>query len=855
MERYNAKSAEKKWQKKWEEEKTYLTAVDTDREKYYVLEMFPYPSGKIHMGHVRNYTMGDVIARYKRHKGFNVLHPMGWDAFGMPAENAAMENNIHPGKWTYKNIKEMKSQLQPMGLSIDWSREFATCDESYYKHQQELFIDMLRQNLAYRKKSLVNWDPVDKTVLANEQVENGKGWRSGAEIEKKELTQWFLKISDFSQELLDSLENLPNWPEKVKIMQKNWIGRSEGASITFVLENSPHFENLEIFTTRPDTIFGMSFCAISANHPLAKTLAKDNKKIELFIEECNSSPTDQASLEKQEKRGIETTIKIKHPFKKESVPLYIANFVLMEYGTGAIFGCPAHDQRDLEFALKYKLGVFPVVCPQNKEPANFVIQDEAYTGDGKIINSDFLNGMTINDAKERVVSILSERNMGERKVTYRLKDWGISRQRYWGCPIPVIHCERCGVVPEKKENLPVKLPDNVSFKEPGNPLETASDWLVVNCPGCGGAAKRETDTMDTFVDSSWYFVRFTSPTHNKPTKLTDCNYWLSVDQYIGGVEHAILHLLYSRFFARAMNKTGHLTEEFLEPFSALFTQGMVCHETYKNVEGSWLSPEEVEVSVNSSGEKVAKCIKKGSRVTVGASVKMSKSKKNVIDPIDIIDQFGADTARWFVMSDSPPERDISWSTEGVEGAWRHLNRVWRLTKEITIKLSQSSQRPVLDKDRQIDAIVFNTSNFIESFSFNKAIAKIYELTNFLAKKDTSIDQKIYGIRSLAILMEPFTPHLAQEIWVTIGEKGLIAEAKWPDVKEWERKKEENIILPIQINGKRKTEISVAPDLTEEALRELVLEERVIKKALLNSDLKRFIYVPRRIVNLVIKKGC
>ncbi|MDC3169895.1 leucine--tRNA ligase [Paracoccaceae bacterium] len=851
MERYNAKSTEKKWQQRWENEQTYLTDAEKNKEKYYVLEMFPYPSGKIHMGHVRNYTMGDVIARYKRHKGFNVLHPMGWDAFGMPAENAAMEHNIHPGTWTYGNIKEMKSQLKPMGLSIDWSREFATCDTTYYKHQQELFIDMLEKKLAYRKKSLVNWDPVDKTVLANEQVENGKGWRSGAEIEKRELTQWFFRISDYSQELLESLDHLPNWPEKVKAMQKNWIGRSEGASITFSLENSPNVDTLEVFTTRPDTIFGMSFGAISPNHPLAVALANDDKNIQRFVEECNLSSTDQASLEKQEKKGVETSIKIKHPFKKSNVPLYIANFVLMEYGTGAIFGCPAHDQRDLEFALKYKLDVFPVVCPQDQDPSMFVIKDEAYTGVGQIINSEFLDGMTIEDAKDKVISKLSEKKMGGKKITYRLKDWGISRQRYWGCPIPVIHCEKCGVVPEKKENLPVKLPENVSFKTPGNPLEIASDWRNVSCPACGNSAQRETDTMDTFVDSSWYFIRFTSPKHDKPTEANDLRYWMNVDQYIGGIEHAILHLLYSRFFARAMNITGHLSKEFLEPFSALFTQGMVCHETYKDLRGNWLSPDEIEVTVNDLGAKEVKCLKDGSDVKVGPSVKMSKSKKNVINPIDIIDQFGADTARWFVMSDSPPERDISWSTEGVEGAWRHLNRVWRLTKEIATETKQNSQKKMLDADGKVDDLIFNTSNFIENFSFNKAIAKIYELTNFLAGQNASIEQKIYGIKALAILMEPFTPHLAQEIWSEIGQEGLIAGADWPEVKEQITGEEDYIILPIQINGKRKTEISVAPDITEVALKEIVFNERIVKKALTNANIKRFIYVAKRIVNLVI----
>ena len=851
MERYNAKLTEKKWREKWEKEETYLTEDDRKKKKYYVLEMFPYPSGKIHMGHVRNYTMGDVVARYKRHKGYNVLHPMGWDAFGMPAENAAIENDIHPATWTYKNISDMKSQLKPMGLSIDWSREFATCDEEYYKFQQEMFIDMLEKDLVYRKKSLVNWDPVDKTVLANEQVENGRGWRSGAVVEKKELNQWFFKITKYSQELLESLDTLPNWPEKVKTMQRNWIGKSTGASIKFALKNCAFTDNLEVFTTRPDTIFGMSFCAISPNHPIANYLAKKNTVIKRFIEEFNSTNTDNASLEKAEKKGVDTGIIVKHPFNDKTVPLFIANFVLMEYGSGAIFGCPAHDKRDLEFAIKYGLEVLPVVCPANKNADSFVIEDQAYVGDGKIINSNFLNGLSIETAKSRVIDLLSDNQQGQPKVTYRLKDWGISRQRYWGCPIPVLHCDKCGIVPEKKENLPVKLPVDISFKEQGSPLLYAKSWLKASCPKCGGHAERETDTMDTFVDSSWYFIRFTNPRYSKPTKKSDVNYWMNVDQYIGGIEHAILHLLYSRFFARAMNEAGHLDANFVEPFSALFTQGMVCHETYRSVEGNWLSPDEVVITTDSSGQRVAKCREKNLAVTIGPSVKMSKSKKNVIDPIDIIDQFGADTARWFVMSDSPPERDISWSTEGVEGAWRHLNRVWRLTNEIAIYIKKHGRQNSIDKDTEIDGFVTSTTQFIESFSFNKAIAKIYELTNFLAKKDISVDQKIYGIRFLALLMEPFTPHLAQEIWVTIGENGFIAEAEWPDINELDSKKNETIILPIQINGKRKMEISVAPDLSEEDLKTLVLEDEIIKKAILNSKLKRFIYVPKRIVNIVI----
>ena len=849
MERYNHKATEEKWQKKWDKNEVYLTSNSRDKPKYYVLEMFPYPSGKIHMGHVRNYTMGDVIARYKRHKGFNVLHPMGWDAFGMPAENAAMEHDIHPSTWTYKNIAEMKNQLKPMGLSIDWSREFATCDEDYYKHQQGLFIDMMNRDLVYRKNSLVNWDPVDKTVLANEQVENGRGWRSGAEIEKRELTQWFFRISKYSQDLLDRLADLPNWPEKVKTMQKNWIGKSIGASIKFCLENTSISETLEVFTTRPDTIFGMSFCALSPNHPLSTSLGKKDPKIRDFINACNKISTDQASIDKTEKIGYKTNILVKHPFDQEiKVPLFIANFVLMDYGTGAIFGCPAHDQRDLDFANKYELGVKPVVCPEGENPDDFQVFKEAYLGSGKIINSEFLNGLSIDEAKKKVIELLEQKKIGHNKESFRLKDWGISRQRYWGCPIPVIHCEKCGVLPEKKENLPVQLPKNISFKEPGNPLERESEWLNVLCPNCGSKAKRETDTMDTFVDSSWYFIRFTNPEHSMPTNSEDINYWMNVDQYIGGIEHAILHLLYSRFFARAMHLTGHLPEKAIEPFSALFTQGMVCHETYKDKKGNWLSPTEIEVYSDNHGKKILRKITDKTEVSVGPSVKMSKSKKNVIDPIEIIEQFGADTARWFVMSDSPPERDIAWSTEGVEGSWRHINRVWRLLEE---QLKKSSDDSVFNKsfEKEINLIVEDVSKFIENFSFNKAIAKLYELTNFLTRAEGSQKQKRDGLKTLAIMMEPFTPHLAQEIWVTIGEKGFIAEVDWPKTNQ-DLIQEKNCVIPIQINGKRKAEISVLLGTEEKQIKALVFNQSLIKKSLENVKLTRFIYVPDKIVNLV-----
>ena len=849
MERYNHKATEEKWQKVWDKSEVYLTSKSRDKPKYYVLEMFPYPSGKIHMGHVRNYTMGDVIARYKRHKGFNVLHPMGWDAFGMPAENAAMEHDIHPSTWTYQNIADMKSQLKPMGLSIDWSREFATCDEDYYKHQQELFIDMMNRDLIYRKNSMVNWDPVDKTVLANEQVESGRGWRSGAEIEKRELTQWFFRISKYSQDLLDKLADLPNWPDKVKTMQKNWIGKSVGASIKFSLENSKISKTLEVFTTRPDTIFGMSFCALSPNHPLSTSLGKKDPKIKEFIDLCNKISTDQETIDKTEKIGYQTNILVKHPFDQDiKVPLFIANFVLMDYGTGAIFGCPAHDQRDLDFANKYQLDVKPVVCPEGENPQDFQVLKEAYLGSGKIINSKFLNGLSIDEAKKKIIELLEQKKIGQHKESFRLKDWGISRQRYWGCPIPVIHCKKCGVLPEKKENLPVQLPKNISFKEPGNPLEREHDWLNVLCPNCGSKAKRETDTMDTFVDSSWYFIRFTNPEHSMPTNSEDIKYWMNVDQYIGGIEHAILHLLYSRFFARAMHLTGHLPEKAIEPFSALFTQGMVCHETYKDKKGNWLSPIEIETYSDNYGKKMFRKMTDKTDVSVGPSVKMSKSKKNVIDPIEIIEQFGADTARWFVMSDSPPERDIAWSNEGVEGSWRHLNRVWRLMEE---QLKENTDNSILDEsfEKQVNLIIEDVSKFIENFSFNKAIAKLYELTNFLTRAKGSQKQKREGLKALAIMMEPFTPHLAQEIWETLGEKGFIAEVDWPKTNQ-DLIQEKNCVIPIQINGKRKAEISVLLGTEEKQIKALVFNQNLIKKSLENVKVTRFIYVPNKIVNLV-----
>ncbi|MEO0819930.1 MAG: leucine--tRNA ligase, partial [Pseudomonadota bacterium] len=667
MSRYNAAEAEPKWQKYWQDQACFEVRADPERPKYYVLNMFPYPSGRIHMGHVRNYAMGDVIARFKRARGFNVLHPMGWDAFGMPAENAAMANKVDPATWTYGNIAAMRDQLKAMGLSYDWSRELATCDPEYYAQQQALFLDMLEAGLVDRKSSVVNWDPVDQTVLANEQVIDGCGWRSGAPVERRELVQWFFRISDMADELLEAIEGLGKWPEKVRLMQANWIGRSEGLQFRFrvVGDQAEAWPELEVYTTRPDTLFGASFAAISPDHPLARALEDKVEGLAAFNAECRRMGTSEEDLEKAEKRGFDTGLRVLHPFDDGwELPVYVANFILMDYGTGAIFGCPAHDQRDLDFARKYGLDVVPVVCPSDAEPATFQVGSEAYVGPGRLINSRFLDGMTVEQGKAEVAQRIAAAEQGEARVQFRLRDWGISRQRYWGCPIPVVHCDTCGVVPVPKSDLPVRLPSDIDFDTPGNPLERHPTWRDVVCPRCGGAARRETDTMDTFVDSSWYFARFTAPEAETPTKIEDAEYWMNVDQYIGGVEHAILHLLYSRFFARAMYKTGHLPERCIEPFEALFTQGMVCHETYRNADGQWLAPDEVSIEDGRVLERST-----GAPVEVGPSIKMSKSKRNVVDPDAIIEQYGADTARFFMLSDSPPERDVEWTAAGVEGAW------------------------------------------------------------------------------------------------------------------------------------------------------------------------------------------
>ncbi|UWU28042.1 leucine--tRNA ligase [Rhizobium sp. WSM1274] len=873
-ERYNPRDAEPRWQQKWNEDKVFETDNADPREKYYVLEMFPYPSGRIHMGHVRNYAMGDVVARYKRARGYNVLHPMGWDAFGMPAENAAMERGVHPASWTYQNIASMKAQLKAMGLSLDWSREFATCDVEYYQHQQHLFVDFLEKGLVYRKQSKVNWDPVDNTVLANEQVIDGRGWRSGALVEQRELTQWFFKITDFSQDLLDALDTLDQWPEKVRLMQKNWIGRSEGLTIRWeiVPQTAPAGESeVTVYTTRPDTLFGASFLAIAADHPLAKDAAAKSPDIDAFCEECRRAGTSLAALETAEKKGMDTGVRVRHPLDPSwELPVYIANFVLMDYGTGAIFGCPSGDQRDLDFARKYGLPVVAVVMPRDGDATSFSVGDTAYDGDGVMINSRFLDGKTTEEAFNIVADRLSAASLGnapqgERKVNFRLRDWGISRQRYWGCPIPVIHCDDCGVVPVPKVDLPVKLPDDVAFDQPGNPLDRHPTWRHVSCPNCGKDARRETDTMDTFVDSSWYFTRFTAPWEDKPTDPEAANRWLPVDQYIGGIEHAILHLLYSRFFTRAMRETGHVAAT--EPFKGLFTQGMVVHETYSRGAGAgreWVAPADIRID-ELDGKRRAFLLTNNEEVAIGSIEKMSKSKKNVVDPDDIIASYGADTARFFVLSDSPPERDVIWSEAGVEGAHRFTQRLWRLISEAADALSTVAPAPATDGEAlSVSQAAHKTlkavQNDYDKLWFNKAVARIYELVNALAapmtkvaagEGDATYRAAVRDAAEILIqLVSPMTPHLAEECWAALGNEGLLARASWPQYDET-LVIEDDVVLPVQINGKKRAELTISRDADQNAVTDAVLDLDAVKNALNGQAPKKIIVVPQRIVNIVV----
>jgi leucyl-tRNA synthetase len=874
-ERYNARESEPRWQRRWEEQGIFATRNDDPREKYYVLEMFPYPSGRIHIGHVRNYTLGDVIARYMRARGYNVLHPMGWDAFGLPAENAAMERKVAPKAWTYDNIAAMKKQLKSIGLSLDWSREFATCDPSYYKHQQKLFLDFLKAGLAEREKRKINWDPVDMTVLANEQVIDGRGWRSGAIVEQREMNQWVFKITKYAQELLDALDTLDRWPDKVRLMQRNWIGRSEGMLVRFALDpaTAPSGETeLKIFTTRHDTLFGAKFMAIAPDHPLAAAAAAKNPKLAEFIAEAKRHGTAQEIIDTAEKLGFDTGIKAIHPFDESwKLPVYVANFVLMEYGTGAIFGCPAHDQRDLDFVNKYGLGNTPVVCPLDADPKTFVITDVAYDGDGRMINSRFLDGMTIDAAKEEVAkrletAVLGNAPVGERKVNFRLRDWGISRQRYWGCPIPVIHCSKCGVVPVPDKDLPVVLPEDVSFDKPGNALDHHPTWKHVACPQCGGEALRDTDTMDTFVDSAWYFARFTDPWNERaPTTPAVANRMMPVDQYIGGVEHAILHLLYSRFFTRAMKATGHIGMD--EPFAGMFTQGMVVHETYQKADGSWAMPAEVTIEVGGNGRR-ASLIDTGEEVAIGAIEKMSKSKRNTVDPDDIIETYGADVARWFMLSDSPPDRDVIWSDERVQGASRFVQRLWRVVGESAeVAKVAPSARPAefgteaLALRKAAHGALDKVSSGIEKLHFNVCLAHIREFTNALA--DTlARDEKpapdlapdvSWAIAEAAVILvqlfAPMMPHLAEECWVVLGQEGLVSEANWPKI-ERDLLVEDTVTLVVQVNGKKRGDVTVPRNAQNPEIETAVLGLDAVKAALGGKPVRKVIVVPMRIVNVV-----
>jgi leucyl-tRNA synthetase len=868
---YDAPAREKHWQEVWEKDDIFRASNKDERPKCYVLEMFPYPSGRIHVGHSRNYTMGDVFARYKRAKGFNVLHPMGWDAFGMPAENAAMERKVHPAEWTYQNIDTMRRQLKSMGLSLDWSREIATCSPDYYRHQQKLFLDMLKKGLAYRKSSKVNWDPVDHTVLANEQVIDGRGWRSGALVEQRELTQWFFKITDYADELLEALQTLDKWPEKVRLMQANWIGRSDGMLIRFALDKktAPKGETeIEVYTTRPDTLFGAAFVAVAPDHPLAKAAAENNPELAAFCEECRHMGTSVAELETAEKQGFDTGIRAVHPFDKDwTLPVYVANFILMDYGTGAIFGCPSGDQRDLDFARKYDLPFKPVILPPGEDAATFAVKEKAFDGDGTMINSSFLDGLNTKEAFEETADRLAKAKLGKkpvgaRKVNYRLRDWGISRQRYWGCPIPVIHCEKCGTVPVPDEDLPVELPTDATFDKPGNPLDRHPTWKHVKCPSCGGEARRETDTMDTFVDSSWYFVRFTGPHAKTPVDKEAAAYWLPVDQYIGGIEHAILHLLYSRFFTRAICDTGHLqlTSNVREPFSALFTQGMVTHETYKSRHGGWLQPSQVRLEGEGPSRQAFE-ISTGERAVIGSVEKMSKSRKNTVDLDDFVSRYGADVARWFVLSDSPPERDVIYTDVGVDGARRFLQRIWRLIDQgIDTAAAKDAPMPAVFGPeatalrRASHKALDQVARSIESLRFNVAVAQVYEFANVLgtalgkAGEDIAWAQR-EALEFLVQMIGPMMPHLAEESWARLGYNTLLANQAWPEADP-ALLVDDMITIAVQVNGKRRDELTIARTADSREIEAAALRLEPVLKALEGRPVKKVIVVPQRIVNVV-----
>jgi leucyl-tRNA synthetase len=847
-ERYNIKETEIKWQNTWKDQKSFEVTEDNSKPKYYVLAMLPYPSGRIHIGHVRNYTLSDVVARYKRAKGFNVLNPMGWDAMGLPAENAAMERNVHPSDWTYSNIAQMKDQMLTMGLAIDWSREVATCHPKYYKHQQKMFLDLMKNDLVYRKESMVNWDPIDNTVLANEQVVDGKGWRTGAPVERRKLSQWFFRITKYADDLIEGIKTLDRWPEKVRLMQENWIGKSQGAQFSFNLLSTEG--EIEVYTTRPDTLFGASFVGLAFDHPLAKQLAGDKAGFDSFVKECQAGGTSEAAIEQAEKIGFDTGHFVDHPFiEGKKLPVFLANFILMDYGTGAIFGCPAHDERDFEFATKYNLSINPVVDMPEGESL-------PYTGPGKIINSDFLNGLEVVDAKAAAIKKLEEQGRGTGVTNFRLRDWGAVRQRYWGCPIPIVYCDSCGAVPLPEDQLPVELPQDINYDTPGNPLVRHPTWKHTNCPTCGGAATRETDTMDTFVDSSWYYLRYLDARNENEAfskKATD--YWGAVDQYIGGVEHAVLHLLYSRFWTRALRDCGYPVPSD-EPFTGLFTQGMVTHATFQDADGKWLFPTDVQKNDDGKWET----IEGAQPVTMGQTIKMSKSKKNVIDPQDIIDTYGADAARLFILSDSPPERDLEWSEAGIEGAWKYVNRVHRLVTEILESLPNADlQKPESFSDKSLDLrrathkAIDGVAKDIEAFHMNKAVARVREFTNTISSFNAIAADEQWVLReaieALVVLLNPMTPHLCEELWTEMGKSAMLTTTSWPDVEE-NLLEADTITMAVQVNGKMRATITLSANADQKEAENAALSEDSVKSALEGKSIKKVIVVPGRIVNVV-----
>jgi leucyl-tRNA synthetase len=858
MNHYDAPAIEKKWQAIWDQADCFAASPDRSKPKYYVLEMFPYPSGRIHMGHVRNYTLGDVVARYRRAQGYNVLHPMGWDAFGLPAENAAMERGVHPGKWTVENIAAMRTQLRSMGLSYDWGREFATCTPDYYQHEQKMFLKFLQAGLAYRKESWVNWDPVENTVLANEQVVDGCGWRSGAPVERRLLSQWFLKITAFADDLLAAIDRLERWPDRVRLMQANWIGKSEGARVRFALANSGNGDSraIEVFTTRPDTLFGASFIAVAANHPVAQEIAKNNQDAAAFIAECAKLGTSEAAVETAEKKGFDTGLKAVHPLDNTiTLPVHIANFVLMEYGTGAIFGCPAHDQRDLDFANAYNLPVIPVVLPVDADADSFTVTDTAYTGAGTLINSGAWNGLDSDAGKKAAIAALENSNAGKGETTFRLRDWGVSRQRYWGCPIPVIHCPKCGAVPVPEADLPITLPEDVDFGVTGNPLSNHPTWKHTSCPECGGAAEREQDTFDTFFESSWYFLRYADPAHQDGFGAEAAAYWMPVDQYIGGVEHAVLHLLYSRFFTRALSQVGYLDLD--EPFAGLMTQGMVCHQTFRDKDGKWLFPTDVAKSGDGWVDTSS-----GVPVVAGRIEKMSKSKRNVVDPELIIETYGADTARLFMLSDSPPERDMEWTESGVEGASRFLKRVWRMAHDpdiaqdmdptdsnLTAQMGETAVAAVRMAHKSILAL----SADIENFRFNRAVAQLHMLTNAIADikmtDEGAAAAKRFAVETLAQLLNPLAPHLAEDMWHALGHHTMLAQSPWP-VADAALAADNEIEIGIQVNGKLRDTIKLARDCPNDAAEAAALSSAAVIRYLEGKTPKKVIVVQNRIINVV-----